>query len=668
MRDPHSLPIIRILPSLLANQIAAGEVVERPASVVKELVENSLDAGATQIEVRLDNGGRRLIEVVDNGCGMEAEQAKLSLERHATSKIQSVEDLFAICTMGFRGEALSSIASVSHLEMTSRVATQPDGVRLRWTAGQGLQENRTVMPVGTRIAVRNLFFNTPARLKFMRAERTESGHVIDLIQRLGLIRTDVGFKLMINGAETLDLRAGQEPRHLEARLTALLGRDFVDNCIHFAQDHEQASISGWLGLPALHRANAASIHFFVNGRWVRDKLINHAVRTAYRDLLPKDRYPAVALFLEIPPGELDVNVHPTKEEVRFNQRDFVYSLIRRVLTDALASMGARTLRSLALGGEVTPSSPPNFPAAIPVEGREESGEDVDVDSVRLPDAVSKPVKWDAPPPPKTTSRQPPLVASSNRGGGGLGYSASSTPNLVREGSSWSRQPEVALTCDFPVEPKPDPLASPSVSSPSSTERLPASGGNLLGEAVGQIHGSYILAQSPVGLVVVDQHAAHERIVYEQLKGSLAKRQLSQQMLLVPEVMSFSPADARMVAAHVDAMASLGVVVEPFGGHDFAVRALPVLIADVSARSLVLDLAAEFERYGESSALSERLDQVLTTMACHGSVRANRRMNLEEMNALLRQIEATPFSGQCGHGRPTFVELTLKDLEKLFGRR
>ncbi|MEO5332789.1 MAG: DNA mismatch repair endonuclease MutL [Magnetococcus sp. YQC-5] len=689
MSDTPAMPLIRRLPDVLANQIAAGEVVERPASVVKELVENSLDAGATRIEVHIEQGGKRLIYIGDNGCGMVAEQAKLSLERHATSKIQTVQDLFAIRTLGFRGEALSSIASVSHLEMESRVIEEPDGVRLRLTGGKELQESRTVLPPGTRITVRNLFFNTPARLKFMRSERTENSHVTDLIQRLALVHSDVAFKLSVNGNETLDLRAGDDSRQTEARLTALFGRDFVEHCIQFEGSHEHATLSGWLGLPALHRANAMSMHLFVNGRWVRDKLINHAVKEAYRDLLPKERYPAVALFLDLPPGDLDVNVHPTKEEVRFNKRDFVYSLVRRSVANALSTMGARTVHPVvpfvppreslpnqtthvdyadnevmpgAVHTHVDPADHEVMPGAVHTHADPDDNE-VIPGQVHLPEAVSKPVKWDS---PVAFPTRTPGVPS--RRGSGTGYSISK----VSECSEWERQPDVQLTCDLSQVEKslphpPAHLFEKSVPHPPA-HLFFAPATVHLGEAVGQIHGTYILAQTQNGMVLVDQHAAHERIVYEALKSSLASQTLARQMLLIPEVMSFSPSEARMVAAHLEKMEALGVVVEPFGGHDFAVRELPVLIADASARALILDLACGFERFGQSSALSERLEEVLTTMACHGSVRANRRMNVAEMNALLRQIESTPFSGQCGHGRPTYVELSLKDLEKLFGRR
>ncbi|MEO5344830.1 MAG: DNA mismatch repair endonuclease MutL [Magnetococcus sp. YQC-9] len=643
---------IRRLPEVLANQIAAGEVVERPASVVKELVENSLDAGATRIEVRIEAGGRRLIQVADNGCGMVAEQAKLSLERHATSKIATEKDLFAIQTLGFRGEALAAIASVSHLEMESRIADEPDGVRLRLAGGAELQENRVVMPPGTRVTIRNLFYNTPARLKFMRTERTEIGHITDLVQRLALAHQGVGFKLAVNQHDSLELRAGDEARHVEARLAALLGRDFIDNCAQFERSHPQARLSGWLGLPALHRANGGSIHLFVNGRWVRDKLITHAAREAYRDLIPKECYPALVCFLEIPPGDLDVNVHPTKEEVRFLQRDFIHALVRSTLGDALAALGARTVRT---------DLPFRLPESTAADGP--VGFEVPPDGVRLPDAVSQPVHWERPPAPLRTPGASPaytppvgsrsLFSSSRIAGEAAPFTG------VREGGGFSLDSFVPLPPEV-VEP---------VSSENGTLFANGDASRIdLGEAIGQLHGTYILAQTPGGLVVVDQHAAHERIVHEGLKRAFAHNQLPRQMLLVPEVVRYSAVEARLVTAHLEGMARLGVVVEPFGGNDFAVRELPALLADAPARSLVLDLATEIDRFGTSEAVLSRLEPLIATMACHASVRANRRLSHDEMNALLRQIEATLHAGLCGHGRPTYVELRLKDLEKLFGRR
>ncbi len=351
---PRGRPIQR-LSEVLSNQIAAGEVVERPASVVKELVENSLDAGASRIEVWIEQGGKRLIRVVDNGHGMEDGQARLALERHATSKIASVEDLFAIQTLGFRGEALPSIASVSHFELESRIAEQVDGVHLAVRGGQWEEESRLVMPVGTRITVRNLFFNTPARLKFMSAENTEAQHVTEWIQRLAMAHPESGFKLWINGRESLEMRAGTGEYWVGQRLATLFGDDFLANCLELESHQEHVAVSGWVGLPALSRSNARSIHLFVNGRWVRDKVIIAAVREAYRDLLASNRYPVLVLFIQVPPDTVDVNVHPSKQEVRFHQQTFVYSTVRRAIEAALATLGRRTFQS-----SEQPSPPPQW--------------------------------------------------------------------------------------------------------------------------------------------------------------------------------------------------------------------------------------------------------------------------------------------------------------------
>ena len=411
------LPEIRVLPDVLANQIAAGEVVERPASVVKELVENSLDAGADRIEVRIESGGRRLIRVEDNGHGMVAAQARLALMRHATSKIRSVDDLFHIRSLGFRGEALPSIASVSHLELASRVAGEVDGVRIAMKGGAEAAEQRVVMPVGTQITVQNLFYNTPARLKFLRAERTEAGHVSDCIQRLALANPHCGFRLLHNNREMLSIQAGHEERFLRQRLEAVFGADFTDNCLELHGEQEQSSVSGWIGLPELSRSSAMGMHFFVNGRWVRDKMIIQAVREAYRGVMPRERYPVLALFLSVPPGDVDVNVHPTKQEVRFQQKHFVFSLVRRAILSALTQAG---------GGA----------AGVVPEGT--AGEAVEA---TLPEAVSRPVRWDPPP------------ASPGSGGGTGGTGGGGRPFLSGATSAFDAS-RTALRVQEP------PLAAP----------------------------------------------------------------------------------------------------------------------------------------------------------------------------------------------------------------
>ena len=388
---------IRLLPEVLANQIAAGEVVERPASVVKELVENSLDAGASEIDVWIERGGKRHIRIIDNGHGMNDQQARLSLKRHATSKIASVEDLFRIQTLGFRGEALPSVASVSHFELESRAVDQVDGIRVTLRGGKERQESRVAMPQGTRISVRNLFFNTPARLKFMKADNTETQHVSELLQRLALAHPACGFSLLVNGRETLAIRAGLEEHLVKKRLTTIFGNDFLDNCLELTSQQEQIEISGWMGLPVLNRSNTRAIHMFVNDRWVRDKLILSSIREAYRDLMAVNRYPVLAIFLRVPVEEVDVNVHPTKQEVRFHHANFVYTTVRRAIQNALATLGHRTYQTVASPATetVSPALPQLQVAPFPQE---------DPLVATLPAAVSKPVQWGKPQTPAMNHR------------------------------------------------------------------------------------------------------------------------------------------------------------------------------------------------------------------------------------------------------------------------
>ncbi|MBF0423454.1 MAG: DNA mismatch repair endonuclease MutL [Magnetococcales bacterium] len=617
-----SPPAVRILPETLANQIAAGEVVERPASVVKELMENSIDAGATRIEVEIDHGGKRLIKVADNGHGMTRENALLALQRHATSKITQVEDLFNIRTLGFRGEALPSIASVSHMDLDTRCAAMEQGVRIQTQGGKPVATTPLVMSPGTRIAVRNLFFNTPARLKFMRSEKTEADHVTDLVQKLALAHGNTTFRLTINGRETLLLHGGDDEWSIRQRLTRILGGDFADTCVQFEGEQNGVQVHGWLGAPALHRANASGMYFFVNGRNVRDKVLQHAVRDAYRDVIPRERFPTLALFLDLDPGEMDVNVHPAKHEIRFNNSNHVHGTLRRIL--------GKALESFPLGGNPLPA----VPAADP---------DLIIDAT-LPSHVSQPVYWSPP-----------------------SFSKPGVSGPSRSQSVSSHRPAFS-TPSFSVASIPGKNSLPPPPPPQKI--LPTLDSNLqvLGSALGQLHGTYILAHSDQGLVIVDQHAAHERIVYEQLKASLtAGAAPERQMLLIPEVIQVSTAEAQVITRHLPALEKLGIVVESFGENAFALRELPAMLGSSGARNLVLDIVADLERFGASEALEARLGELLTTMACHGSVRANRRLQLEEMNALLRQIETTVRSGQCGHGRPTHILLSLAEIEKMFGR-
>ncbi|MBF0183076.1 MAG: DNA mismatch repair endonuclease MutL [Magnetococcales bacterium] len=621
---------IRRLPEQLANQIAAGEVVERPASVAKELIENSLDAAAERIEVTIEQGGRRLLQIVDNGHGMDDDQALLALERHATSKIASLEDLFAIHTLGFRGEALPSIASVSHLELHSRSAAQSDGIRLVLHGGQLQQQQRLVMPVGSRIVVRNLFYNTPARLKFLSSDNTEAQHITELVQRLALAYPHCHFTLTNNGKMTLDIRPGNSEYLLAQRLSAVFGADFVDNCLEVNSEQEDVRVLGWLGLPTLHRSNARSMHLFVNQRWIRDKVIIAALRDAYRDLIATNRYPALALFIAVPAHTVDVNVHPSKQEVRFQQAQFVYGCVRRAVEGALATLGSRTYQAL-----------PSQPSAAQNDPDE-------ADPVRavLPAAVSQPVHW-----PARDAVRPASTVSSRK-------TTDFFPK-VAESSSW---PSAVVRHSSPSAPLLDPVPPPPTLFPSEQHDLP------LGQAVAQVHGTYILAQTATGIVWVDQHAAHERIVYQQLKETMAARTLPRQRLLLPVVIELSASEAEQMSVHLEAMQRLGVLVEPFGPQAFAVREVPAVLAEGDIRGLVLDLFQDLQQFGRSSGIAAHLEPILARMACHSSVRAHRQLSLPEMNALLRQMEATDFAGQCSHGRPTYVSIPLTELAKPFGRR
>ncbi|MBF0346883.1 MAG: DNA mismatch repair endonuclease MutL [Magnetococcales bacterium] len=622
--------VIQLLPEILANQIAAGEVVERPASVVKELVENSIDAGATRIEIEIDQGGKRLIRVADNGHGIPAADVPLALQRHATSKITRVEDLFNIRTLGFRGEALPSIASVSHMELETRTEAAAEGIRIRVQGGKNMETSSLVMAPGTRISVRNLFFNTPARLKFMRAEKTEASHVADMVQKFSLAHPQIAFRLLINGRESFHIREGEDERATRQRLNRIMGTDFSDQCIQFEGEQEGIRLYGWMGRPLLHRANGLAMYFFVNGRHVRDKMMQHAVREAYRDTIPRDRFPTVVLFLDLDPGDLDVNVHPTKQEVRFHHGDLIHSMIRRTLGKALEEFPLRP----------DPASlPPTMESPI-------------IDAT-LPEHVSKPVHWpgaaDA-----TPGRMAPSTMRRDGSFGGMGGIAKPSREPLARSEPAAR---VAESCARETQ-------SPGQNAlPHLVDSLP------LGEALAQIHGTYILAQNQEGLVLVDQHAAHERIVYEQLKGSMATgRGVQRQMLLIPEILHLSGAEAQTLQRHIKTLEQLGIVLDPFGENAFAVRELPAILGPSSVHNLILDIVTDLEQFGGSDALETRRDQLLTTMACHGSVRANRRLQLAEMNALLRQIEGTVRSGQCGHGRPTYIVLSLAEIEKLFGRR
>jgi len=595
---------IRRLAEGTINRIAAGEVVERPASVVKELVENALDAGARRIEIATSNGGADLILVEDDGEGMVAGDLSVAVERHATSKLPRIgadDDLTSISTLGFRGEALPSIGAVARLSLTSRTAdSEAHEIRVSGGAVSGPSPAGFRAPgqSGTRVEVRELFFATPARLKFLKSARSEDLATLDIVKRLAMSRPDVAFVLTMDGRRAFNLEA--EPDLFEGRLKRLsqiMGRDFADNAAKVDVVRENLAISGFAGLPTYNRANAQMQFLFVNGRPVRDKLLVGAVRGAYADFLARDRHPALALFLECDPSFVDVNVHPAKTEVRFRDAGLVRGLIVSSLKSALAEAGHRastTVAGAALAALRPRSSAPYYQQ----------------DYSHRP-GLSDPAR----------SFYAPLLS-----------------------------PDAA-----PAARIEEPQAAPS-------PQLP------LGVARAQLHETYVVAQTEDGIVIVDQHAAHERLVYERMKKALENGGVARQPLLIPEIVELDPAEVTRVASRAEELAELGLVIEPFGPDAVMVREMPAILGKADIKALVRDLADDIAETGKALSLKERLEEVAGTLACHTSVRAGRRLNAEEMNALLREMEATPHSGQCNHGRPTYVELKLSDIERLFGRR
>ena len=583
---------IRLLPPVLVNRIAAGEVVERPAAAVKELVENAIDAGAARIDVTLKEGGQGLIAVADNGAGMTAEELVLAVERHCTSKLPE-DDLLRIASLGFRGEALPSIGAVSRMRITSR----PPGADSAWEiaveAGTKAAPVPAAHPPGTRVEVRDLFFATPARLKFLKTPRTERDLAVDSVRRLAMAYPGIAFTV-IGDDERLLLRlaaaGGSEPAIARrARLAALLGRDFAENSVAVDAERGGFRLTGLIGLPTLNRAAPRDQYLVVNGRPVRDKLLVGAVRGAYQDVLARDRHPMVALFVDAPADEIDVNVHPAKAEVRFRDAALVRGLIVGALRNALAAAGHRASSTVAAGAVAAFRPGAGIPAPSPP-------------------------RFAFPPPDPSLA----LAESAN--------------NFLR----------------------------PAEEAPATETRL--------GTPRAQLHRTYILAETPTGIVLVDQHAAHERLVYERMKEALATQGVGRQALLLPEIVELDETAAARLAARAEELAEFGLVLEAFGLGAVVVREVPALLPGLDVGALVRDLADELAEWGDTLALKERIETVCGTLACHTSVRAGRHLSPPEMDALLRQMEATPNSGQCNHGRPTYIALDLADIERLFGRR
>lgn len=621
-------PVIRQLPPDAVNRIAAGEVIERPAAAVKELVENAIDAGARQIRITIEAGGLKRLIVEDDGCGMSSDDMRLALERHATSKLHPGEDgridLLNIHTMGFRGEALPSIGSVSRMTLTSRAAGEDacelfveagriEGPKPAAFSGTGL--------TGTRIEVRDLFHATPARLKFMKSERSETLAITDTLKRLAMARADIGFSLESNGRNVFRYAAhpDTEDGRLQ-RLGAIMGREFRDNALAIEAEREGVRLSGFAGLPTLNRGNAQRQYLFVNGRPVKDRMLNGVIRAAYQDFLARDRHPLAALFVDLDPEYVDVNVHPAKTEVRFRDAGNVRGLIIGALRHALAAAGHRastTVAAAALGKA----------QAEPVQA----------------DVFRPSTLWAE---PKPTLPSQGLAAPSP---------APFTPPPQSAATYTVQEPARTNASGFPsarVEPAPQPTQ---IDYP-------------LGVARAQLHETYVIAQTDDGIVIVDQHAAHERLVYEDMKRQMAAGGVKRQALLIPDIVELTEDEAGRLLERSEELADLGLEIEPFGVGAICVRATPALFGEMDVAGLIRDLADDFAEYDAGLALKERFEEVMGNMACRGSVRAGRRLNADEMNALLRQMEATPHSGQCNHGRPTYVELKLADIERLFGRR
>jgi DNA mismatch repair protein MutL len=613
------MPRIHVLDSRLANQIAAGEVVERPASVVKEVLENSLDAGASRVEVEVESGGSKLIRIRDNGAGIPSDELPLALARHATSKITSLEDLERVGSLGFRGEALASIGSVSRLAITSN----PDGDSSEGACAHcegrdmAVQVKPAPHPRGTTVEVRDLFFNTPARRKFLRTEKTEFNHLEEVVKRLALSRFDVAFNLRHNGRVIHNLKAGDSEAERRRRVASVCGPAFMEQAVAVGNQRGGLKLWGWVGLPTFSRSQADLQYFFVNGRVIRDKLVAHAIRQAYRDVLYHGRHPAFVLYLELDPAQVDVNVHPTKHEVRFRDGREVHNFIFSTLHRALAEVRPGT----APGGESSTEHLVAEPGVGTVDTR--TGEIRDQGGLA----------WGAP----AASVSPARFAHAGAGRHPVG------PAAAQQVAAYAR-------------------LHPALPEQEREEDIPP-----LGYALAQLKGVYILAENARGLVLVDMHAAHERITYERLKAARDNEGIRSQPLLVPQSIAVSQREVQVAAERAALFERLGLVVDVAGEESLVIRQIPVSLRDSDVEMLLRDVLADIIEYGSSERIEAHMDDILSTMACHGSVRANRRLTVPEMNALLRDMEETERSGQCNHGRPTWTHLGLDELDKLFLR-
>jgi len=606
---------VRQLTEATINRIAAGEVVERPASVAKELVENALDAGASRIDIVVDGGGRRLIRVTDDGAGMTREDLVLAVDRHATSKLPG-DDLMAIATLGFRGEALPSIGAVARLAITTRKNAEPHAWSLAVDGGAKGEVRPGALHQGTRVEVRDLFYATPARLKFLKSDRAEGEALRETVRRLAMSRPDVAVSFVADErAPVTWVAAMPDSLGRLTRLSDVLGPEFRANAVEIRAGRDGFAVEGFAALPTFTRANSLGQYLFVNGRPVRDKLLVGAVRAAYADVLPRDRHPVVALFVTLDPREVDVNVHPAKTEVRFRDAGLVRALIVRALQDGLARDGQR---AASTGGSAT------------------------VMAFR-PGGATRPGGWD-------WRRSPAMPGSASRGAAAAAV-AGLAPGFAD-----------AAQAAFDVGgPQADGRADAHEAAPDLVDRP-------LGAARAQVHETYIVAQTRDGIVIVDQHAAHERLVYERMKAALERTGVARQILMIPDIVELDESDVERLVARAGELARFGLVIERFGPGAVAINETPALLGEIDAAALIRDLAEHMAEWDEALPLERRLLHVASTLACHGSVRAGRRLKADEMNALLRDMEQTPNSGQCNHGRPTYVELKLSDIERLFGRR
>ncbi len=609
--------VIKQLSETLINQIAAGEVIERPASAAKELIENAIDAGATRIEIATAGGGKSLLRVIDNGCGMSAEDLELSIRRHCTSKLQ--DSLFDIHSLGFRGEALPSIGSVAKLTITSRLQGGSEGAEVAVVGGKVSPVRPAPANPGTTVEVRDLFFATPARLKFLKTEKAEAGAITEIVKRMAIAFPQIRFVLSGTDRTTLEFPATGDDRL--ARIAQVLGSDFRDNAIELDAEREDVRLGGFAGIPTFNRGNSAHQYAFVNGRPVHDKQILSAIRGAYAETIPQGRYPVAVLSLELDPALVDVNVHPAKSDVRFRDPGLVRGLIVGAIRDAMRREGDRA--STTGGGGMLRAFRPGFSPAASAASSSHGG-------------------WS-------------FANSPSRPFGPAAASAS--------GFSETQQPAFAAMT-LPTARAETPATA--ATAPDIRAETPAAT-YPLGAARAQVHANYIVAQTEDGLVIVDQHAAHERLVFEQMRKALTGRRLPSQGLLIPEIVDLPEEDCNRLMAHAAALEQLGLAIERFGPGAVAVRETPAMLGEMDVAGMVRDLADEIAEWDTAQGLAAKLEHVAATMACHGSVRSGRQLRVEEMNALLRQMESTPGSGQCNHGRPTYVELKLSDIERLFGR-